>query len=100
MATSWLTQRVQFRSQQLAHDVSRREQLYEDFIEEASKLYADAYEHDEAEISKFVKLYELVNALRYRENLDKVPPLRISELADALQEIDDRLAALERRRDE
>ena len=64
LATSWLTQHVQFRSQQLAHDVSRREQLYEDFIEEASKLYADAYEHDEAEISKFVKLYALVSKMR------------------------------------
>ncbi len=64
LTASWLTQHVQFRSQQLAHDVSRREQLYENFIEEASRLYADAYEHDEAETSKLVNLYALVSKMR------------------------------------
>jgi hypothetical protein len=64
LAASWLSQHVQFKSQQLAHEVTRREQLYESFIEEASKLYADAYEHSEAEISKLVKLYALVSKMR------------------------------------
>jgi hypothetical protein len=64
LAASWLTQHVQFRSQQLAHDVSRREQLYEDFIEEAARLYADAYEHDRAETAKLVNLYALVSKMR------------------------------------
>ena len=54
----------QFKSQRLAHDVTRREQLYESFIEEASRLYADAYEHSEAEVAKLVKLYALVSKMR------------------------------------
>jgi hypothetical protein len=41
-ATSWLTQQTQARAQQLEHNLTRREELYKDFIEEASKLYADS----------------------------------------------------------
>jgi hypothetical protein len=78
LAASWLTQRVQFRAQLLAQDLSRREELYNDFIEEASKWYADAFEHDMAEISKLVKLYALVSRMRILsspkivENADRV----------------------------
>lgn len=38
LAASWMTQRVQFRAQQLAHDIGRREELYRDFIDEASAM--------------------------------------------------------------
>ena len=64
MTASWLTQHVQFRAQLLASDLNRREQLYEHFIEEASRLYADAYEHNEAETAKLVNLYALVSKMR------------------------------------
>lgn len=64
LTASWLGQRVQFRAQQMAHDVSRREELYKSFIEEASRLYADAYEHDKAEISNLVGLYAMVSRMR------------------------------------
>lgn len=83
LAASWLTQRVQFRAQLLAQDLSRREELYNDFIEEASKWYADAFEHDKAEIPKLVKLYALVSKMRMLssskivENADRVVRLII-----------------------
>ena len=48
-ATSWLIQRAQARMQQLAHKLTRREELYKDFIEEASRLYADSLIHDTPE---------------------------------------------------
>ena len=64
MTASWLTQHVQFRVQLRASDLNRREQLYEHFIEEASRLYADAYEHNEAEAAKLVNLYALVSKMR------------------------------------
>ena len=35
-ATSWLTQQGQGRTQQVIHKLTRREELYKDFIEEAS----------------------------------------------------------------
>jgi hypothetical protein len=64
LAVSWLTQRVQFSAQQIAHDIGRREELYKDFIEEASKSYADAFVHSEADLSKLVRLYALVSRMR------------------------------------
>jgi len=40
--TTWLTQRAQVRAGLLAREVSRREELYRDFIMAASKTYGDA----------------------------------------------------------
>ena len=64
LAASWLTQHVQFSSQQRAVNRSRREELYKNFIEEASRLYADAFAHDKAEVSTLVNLYALVSRMR------------------------------------
>jgi hypothetical protein len=64
LATSWLTQHAQFRAQQVGLDLGKRETLYRDFIEEASKLYTDAYEHDQADASKLVRLYAMVSRMR------------------------------------
>jgi len=64
LAASWLTQRAQLRAQQLVHQIGTREQLYRDFLEEAAKLYADAFEHSEVDISKLVPLYTLVSRMR------------------------------------
>ncbi len=40
--TTWLSQRAQARAGQLAHEMSRRDDLYKDFIVAASKAYGDA----------------------------------------------------------
>jgi hypothetical protein len=64
LAASWLTQHVQFRAERLSRDLSRREDLYKSFIEEASRLYVDAYEHDNVEVAKLVNLYTLVSRMR------------------------------------
>lgn len=65
LTASWLTQRVQFSAQQLAHDIGRREELYKEFIEQASQSYADAIEHSEPDVSKLVRLYALVSRMRF-----------------------------------
>jgi len=64
LAASWLTQRGQVNAQRLAHDIGRREELYKDFIEEASKSFADAIEHSEMDAAKIVRLYALVSRMR------------------------------------
>lgn len=64
LVASWLTQHEQFRAQQLVHEIAKREDLYKDFIQEASKLYTDAYGHDKAEVSTFVNLYALISRMR------------------------------------
>jgi hypothetical protein len=64
LATSWLIQRAQLRAQQHGHKLSKREDLYKDFIQEASRLYADAFEHDKADTSNLVNLYAFVSMMR------------------------------------
>jgi hypothetical protein len=64
LTASWLTQRVQFSAQQLAHDIARREELYRDFIDQASQCYADAFEHSEVDASRLVRLYAVVSRMR------------------------------------
>jgi len=60
----WAAQRRKDRSRRAARASSRRQKLYKSFIEEASRLYADALVNDKAEISKMVGLYALVGRMK------------------------------------
>jgi hypothetical protein len=62
--TSWLAQRTQARAQWLAHEIGRLEDLYKEFIEEASKCYVHALQHDEADIPGLVRLYATLGRMR------------------------------------
>ena len=64
LTASWLTQRVQFTAQQRVGDLNKRAQLYEAFIDEASKLYTEAFEHSDTDASKLVNLYALISKMR------------------------------------
>jgi hypothetical protein len=81
VTASWLTQHLQFSSQQVAHDLSRRQELYKAFIDEASRLYVDAYEHSRADVSNLVNLYALVSRMRI------VSSLTVVEHADTVARI-------------
>jgi hypothetical protein len=72
IATTWLTQRSQDRSQRHAQSISRRERLYGDFIDEASMLYIDALTHDQFDPSKFVHIYATIAKLRLFASADVV----------------------------
>jgi hypothetical protein len=63
-ATTWLTLHSHERAERFAQAVTRREHLYGEFIEEASKLFTDALTHQLDDPSKFVRLYALVGTLR------------------------------------
>jgi hypothetical protein len=63
-ASTWLTLRRQGRTTRLSRDRAKREKLYKQFIDEASKLYADALVHDEAEVSALVSVYALISRMR------------------------------------
>ena len=62
--TSWLTQRFQARSTQIAHEVSRREDLIRDFIVTASKTYGDALTNSTPNLPEIIELYALVSRMR------------------------------------
>jgi len=63
-ATSWLTQQTQVKVQQSAHKLTKREELYKDFVEEASKLYADSLIHETSDVSQLVRLYAMISRMR------------------------------------
>jgi len=63
-AASWVTQQTQAKAQQLSHKLTRREELYKDFVEEASKLYADSLLHETPEVSQLIRLYAMISLMR------------------------------------
>ena len=81
LATSAFSQHAQFRARRLEHDLDRREELYTSFIQEASKLYTDAWEHDQADTGKLVNLYALLSRMRMRSSP------RIVECADRVCQV-------------
>src|ERR1700738_561002 len=64
IVTGWVTQRRKDRVRHSLRATSQREQLYTTFIEEASRLYADALMSDKSEISKLVDLFALVGRMK------------------------------------
>lgn len=61
---SWLLQRTQTRAQWFAQDKLHRQEIYKEFIEEASKCYIDALQHDKADIPALVGLYAKIGRMR------------------------------------
>jgi len=61
---SWLIQKTQVRAQWLAQDKLLRQELYKEFIEEASKCYIDALQHDKPDVAALVGLYAKVARMR------------------------------------
>ena len=63
--SSWLAQNAQFKAQLFLHDKGRRQELYRDFVDEASQLYIDALTNDEPNLSKTITIYALVSQMRF-----------------------------------
>ena len=63
-ASAWLTLHHQDRLRRLSGEKTRRQKLYKKFIHEASKLYAKALVHDQAEVSALVGVYALISRMR------------------------------------
>jgi len=64
IVTGWVTQRRKDRVRHSLRATSQREQLYTSFIDEASRLYADALLSDKSEVSKLVDLFALVGRMK------------------------------------
>jgi hypothetical protein len=81
IVTGWVTRRRRLRDRHHARSTSKRERLYRSFIEEASRLYADALVSDKSEIPQLVSLYALVGRMRIQSS-DEV--VRAAERAGRL----------------
>ena len=64
IVSGWATRRRRRHARHHAHSFSKREKLYRSFIEEASRLYADALVSEQSEIPALVNLYALVGRMR------------------------------------
>jgi len=63
-ATTWLSQRQSAKAQWLRDEVSKRETLYQDFIDEAAQRLADAIENSITDRSQIVRFYALFHRIR------------------------------------
>jgi hypothetical protein len=62
--SSWSGQQAQMKAQLGLTLKMRRQELYREFIVEASALYIDASTHDTPDLSKAIILYALVSRMR------------------------------------
>jgi hypothetical protein len=62
--TTWISQRAQARTAQVAHEIARRQDLYRDFITAASKTYGDALVSSEPQLADLVALYSMISRMR------------------------------------
>jgi len=63
-ATSWTTLRTQMKAQQSASSKSKRQKLYNAFIDGAAKSYGDALLHNKLETTGLIDLHALVSRMR------------------------------------
>ena len=104
LVTTWLTRRRQDRLRRTERAVSQREKLYRKFIEEASRLYAEALVNEQAEPSQLVGMYALIGRMKIISHDDVVqaaekvgrlilgtylsPNRTLAELPDLIDEVD------------
>jgi hypothetical protein len=61
---SWLHQHTQARAQWLAQDRTRRQELYKEFIDEASQSHIDSLQNDKPNLPALVGLYAKISRMR------------------------------------
>ena len=64
VATTWATHSSQLRDKHRGADHARKQELFSDFIAEASRLYADALSNERDDATDLVGLYALVAKMR------------------------------------
>jgi hypothetical protein len=63
-ASTWLTQLANMREKRRQVESGKREKLFNDFVIEASRLYAIALGNDKEDVADLVKLYSLIGRMR------------------------------------
>jgi hypothetical protein len=61
---TWIAQRKGLQAQWIVQDRLRRQDLYKEFIQEASKCYVEALQQEKPDISSPVVLYEKMSRMR------------------------------------
>ena len=63
-ATTWFTHRYQATRERAAKEIAKREALYGDFINEATRVGIDAIQRDIDSLSELTQLLALINRIR------------------------------------
>ena len=63
-ATAWVTQKTRARREEVRAEVSKREALYGDFIDECSKHVMDSLEHNLDKSERLLSIYASLNRIR------------------------------------
>jgi hypothetical protein len=63
-AAAWFTQRAIAKSQWLASETARRQDIYRDFIEVSAKCYIDALQHENPDIPGLIGIYAKISRMR------------------------------------
>lgn len=66
--TTWVSQRTQAKAALIAREISRRDELYKEFITAASRAYGDAVVSNDPEISDLIALYAMVCRMRVQSS--------------------------------
>lgn len=70
--TTWVSQRTQARAALIAREISRRDELYKEFIAAAARAYGDAVTNSEPQISDLIALYAMVCRMRVQSSPNTV----------------------------
>jgi hypothetical protein len=61
---AWLSQQKQVTAQEHVQDKLHRQELYREFMEDASKIFGDALQHDKTDFSALVGIYTKISRMR------------------------------------
>ena len=61
---SWAAKQKEVRAQWLTQDKLRRQDLYKEYIQVASKCFVDALQHEKPDIASLVAMYEKMSRMR------------------------------------
>jgi len=61
---AWTAKRKEVRGQWIVQDRLRRQDLYKEFIQVASKCFVDALQHEKADVASLVAIYEKTSRMR------------------------------------
>jgi hypothetical protein len=94
--TSWWAQYMQARAQWLTQDRLVRQELYQEFIEEATKCHIDALLHDKPDIPALVALYAKISRMRVMSSLAVIQNAEkiVRKIVDTYEEADKTLPEL------
>jgi hypothetical protein len=61
---AWAAKQKEVRAQWLVQDKLRRQDLYKEFIQVASKCFVDALQHEKPDVASLVAIYEKMSRMR------------------------------------